>query len=355
MREKSEHFTINKEKDFLKGFGGKCFEDGIVIDEYYISQIFDSRVKGMRWYKLAVQYSVPDNSVLEITFYSCDEESIEFEGNVYDIKKLLKSNKSLEEKKCVLEAIKGEQTLISEEILITRLTGRFLFFIVQSMVYQLRYPEIYKMKLYFKPYMWTNFLPEIYRSEEDSFLERYLAVFQSIYEDMEEKIENNAQNYSAKNASYEFLKWLSSWYCTSQPQLWNEEQLRYLVENAAQIYKNIGTKKIIQELTQLYLGEKVEVIEYYQNDKDEIAKKYNIPKEKLFVDPFVFTVVINSSAITSAAYENLKKIIDSCKPAHMQANILIINENLQNEYSIGDDIKLCETGCENPKDRAILT
>ena len=336
MRKKSEYFILRQKSDFCRGYGGRTEADGLIIKDWYFSRLFDSGEMSMRWYKLSMSYVQPINSLFRFTFYAFESDSIVFKGKVYRIEELMCSSIPAEQKFAALEQYPHLSLSASREMLIARLHGRYLIFAVQLTSAAEDTAKIYEAKLYFRPYSIMHYLPEVYQTEENSFLERYLSIFQNLYEDMERSIEKTYENYTAESAGSDFLRWLASWYCIRTADLWSESQLRYILRNAARIYRNLGTREIIEELCGIYIGERPEIVEYYRTDKQEIVKKYGVSYEKLFIDPYVFTLVIPTVVLSSADMEKLYQIIDSCKPAHMEVNILMIAEHMPRESRIDE-------------------
>jgi phage tail-like protein len=174
--------------------------------------------------------------------------------------------------------------------------------------------------------MWTHELPEIFQAEKNGFLERYLAIFQTIQEEFEEKIDGNLKNYGAAAADYDFLKWLCSWYCMTDVDLWTEDKLRYLLKNSYRIYQEIGTRKTMEEICTLYLGEKPEIIEYNQMDNPDFKDIHQLGKKNIFIHPNVFTIIVETP-LTNIQQDAFHKIVAGCKPAHMEANIIFLQKN----------------------------
>lgn len=341
-------FIINKKSDYLRGFGGDPSDDKLVLTNNggcFFSEVFDSGEKETRWYKLESVFRVPVNCSVKVTFFTADEREILIKDRKYGLSDLIKSHNSAEVKiKAFSESFKSVSHTMADELLITELKGRFLFFAVQSVSSGGEFPEIYEMRLSFAPHMLTNLLPEIYRGEENSFLERYLAIFQSLYEDMEEKIDHAAESYTPENPDHDFLRWLSDNFRIRSADLWNEEQLRYILKNAPRIFRNIGTRSVIIELCGLYLGCRTEIVEYYDNERG-FVNRYDIPEDKLFVNPYVFTLIVRKERLSSAEFDGLQRIIDSCKPAHMTANIITAGGDPEyGESRLGENTVLFDDG-----------
>lgn len=322
MRQRPEYYILNKAADFEKGCGCRYRDGAMILDQYYFSGVFDSLNSRTGWYKLVSDFVLPVNAYMKITFFNTDSKEIVSDGRVCYIEDVINSDMDYEQKCSVLYGIRKKTVPMEKEILLTEFKKRYLFFLLEGTVTDKQAPKLYSMKLFYQPYMWTAQLPEMFGTKND-FLERYLAIFQSLYEDMEERIENAPRNYSAECADYDFLKWLSGWYCLEHPEIWNEGQLRYLVGNAARIFNRIGTKQVIEEVCWLYLGEKPEIVEYYQSLDADYRCLEGLTRQQIFISPYVFTVIVHERILTSAEQKTLARILDSIRPAHMEANIIV--------------------------------
>jgi phage tail-like protein len=228
-----------------------------------------------------------------------------------------------------LAPIEKHRVKLSSDVLITELKGRYLVIRIDSTMTGKQPPQLYEMRIYFTPNMWLDDLPELYRKGENTFLERYLAIFQTIQEEFEEQIDGNLKNYSAATADHDFLKWLCSWYCMTEVELWTEQQLRYLLHNSFRIYQELGTSKVLEEICTLYLGTKPEIIVYSQKEDADFKDVHKLGEQRIFVHPNVFTIIVEAT-LTKLQQDAFEKIVASCKPAHMEANIIYIQENRGN-------------------------
>lgn len=333
MRKKFKYFNLNKQIDFEKGtcFGGVYFDKELRVSSdksgVYYSGILDSRKSEISWYKMIIDCDIPVNTFCRISVYSSDSRNISVNGEADDISNFLKCDIAENEKENVLRKYNLFESSMKKNILLTKVIGRYLWFKLELSASGDTSPAIKGIKIYFDYYSWINYLPEIYRTENTGFTERFLDIFQEIYEVMENKIEKTILNYTVENSDLEFLQWLADWYCIREKNLWNENQLCYILANAKRIYSLMGTKKIIEELCELYLGEKPLIIEYYMKDKTDLQIGYKIEYDRIFLNPYVFTVIVNESKIkNNSRYISLVKIIESCKPVHMEANIIVVED-----------------------------
>ncbi len=143
-----------------------------------------------------------------------------------------------------------------EDVLLHRVQGRYLWFRLEIEGRPRRRPEVRGIKIGFPKDTWLRYLPELYQEDRDSasFLERYLGIFQSLYEDLSDRIGDVPLHLNPRTAELNYLEWMSEWLAIENRGLWNEEQLRYLAANAASLYRVRGTVRYLKELFRLYTG-----------------------------------------------------------------------------------------------------
>jgi phage tail-like protein len=335
---KGKYFIFNKYSDFIHGFSHNLIFDknkGLTIADnfsegVFYSLVFDSLEKQTLWYRLETDAVIRNNTTIRLTFFSNDTPYVYDEKGVKrDIYDTVKNYKiPPEEKDYIFKNCNSETFINPDENIFRSIRGRYIWFKAEFFAQQKEYPAIHKIKAYIREKNWVDYLPEIYRQNQKSFsfTERYLSLFQNVYEYTETEIDDIDLLFNPDIADREFLEWLCSWVSISDVYMWNDAQLRYLMKNAVRMYKTFGTKESIITMIQLYTGEKPLIVEncsiYSENTDENVKKLYS----RLYSsNPFVFTVLIRNECIKSdVQYETLLKIIESVKPVHMEVNLIIL-------------------------------
>lgn len=351
MRKKSRYFRLKRQEQFLRGFcGAPLYWDGgltlpCAASGVWISRLFDSEEKETVWYRLHTLCDLPSNTSCQLTVY-CSESNalIGPDGEKWDLQSYISSPAAWEQKQQWFEPFQVIQTPLRPDLLLYGARGRYLWFTLKLFSAQEQSPKIHQMQLLFGGSSWLEDLPELYQTQDNGFLKRYLAIFQTMYEEMEAAIESSTQNYAPQLAPPEFLRWLAGWYCIREHGLWSEEQLRVLLAHARELYQSMGTRWSVEFLCRLYLGESVQVVEYPQRDNPEFACPPGVRREQIFVAPYVFTVLVPSRLIRSRnQYLSLLRILDSCKPVYLQANVILVSERNRPEgVRLGEELHLSE-------------
>ena len=85
-----------------------------------------------------------------------------------------------------------------------------------------------------------RFLPDIYNSlddENNSFLKRYLWIFQHIFNDINIKLDNLHNYFNPMLAPRDFFHWLASWFSININYAIPEDKMRLLVKEAVTLYQ----------------------------------------------------------------------------------------------------------------------
>lgn len=351
MRKKSKYFRLRRQEQFLRGSCGEplYWDGGLTLPHaasgVWISRLFDSKEKEAVWYRLHTLCDLPNNTSCQLTVYCSESDTlITPEGRKLDLQTCISSPETWDQKQRWFAPFQAMQLPLRPDLLLYGARGRYLWFTLKLFSAQEMSPKIYQMQLLFGGSSWLEDLPELYQTQDSGFLKSYLAIFQTIYEEMEAAIESSTHNYAPQLAPPEFLRWLASWYCIREQSLWSEEQLRILLTHARELYQFMGTRWSVEFLCRLYLGEPVQIVEYFQRDNPDFVCPPSIRREQIFVDPYIFTVLVPSRLIRSRnQYLSLLRVLDSCKPVYLQANVILISDGHQpGGVRLGEKLYLSE-------------
>jgi phage tail-like protein len=183
-----------------------------------------------------------------------------------------------------------------------------------------------------------QYLPEIYQvnRKSASFVERFLGIYQSLYQDMTRQIETVSGFFDPDSVEDEVLRWLAGWFSIDDSYVWTEDRLRYLVRNAMSLYGIRGTVEYLEKMVFLYTGKHPFIIEHHRIEPFlQDSRQADLIMELYGDNKYIFTVILGLDAVAgNREYKILTKIIENAKPAHMECNIVVLEPYIfLNQYS----------------------
>jgi phage tail-like protein len=218
----------------------------------YISRPLDSHIERCQWHKILLDFEndIPiGTSVTVWTYTSEDEQSPE---KILDLQD---------------EEWQTGQTN-AKDFLILSPPGRFLWLKIKFEGNGIDTPTLRHLKAYFPRLTYMQYLPAVYQADPVSkdFLERFLAIFETILSGIEGKIDNLAQYFDPDGVPEDFLPWIAAWVDMVFDPSWRLPLLtqRQLLRNAPALYRQRGTPAGLKQLLRLALGLEVQILEHFQ-------------------------------------------------------------------------------------------
>lgn len=304
------YFIFNKAMDYARGLRSNLVVDGgeLRVREpkngkpgLFLSRILDSREKETVWHRLVMETCLGDNMAVYLKVYASDSLQAlpgpgEGEGGLTEAF-LRKMDRFLK--------LTAKNPM---DILLHAVKGRYLWFSLALHGNDMGSPVIRGVRLYFPKETWMRFLPEVYQNKDGEFLERYLCVFQSIYDGMEEEVRQNAAYLDLQSAAPELLLRLTKWLCVGNSHLWKPENLKQYLETGAAVYQNLGTPGALVHMVELYTG--------YSPYLREGGPGEN---------PHLFRLYINEEAVASPRqYQALLRVVREGAPADMEVQVIAL-------------------------------
>ena len=313
LRRGKMHRMTLSEDDRLTGEGGGTF--------CYLAPMFDSTDYEGTWHRLR----------LEGTFSNCKYEVIAAATDVNLEETITDEALDFSDKLELLKDYGYVRKVNTDDMLLHNLQGRYLWVFIK--VTGSKIDSSFKIEGFsveFPHGSFVEYLPEIYQDERNSFFERYMAVLQSLYEDLEQEVD-----FVPRYLDYEtapdvnlklFAEWTGRWNENGQ---WTPEQLRYLIRNLQSIQCGRGTWTVMEQMIYLMTGQKASVIEHFRwkdwADKDSVHLKEYYKKYKNDEDTFV--VVIDATEKEVGMSERmLEKMLEDYTPLGMNCKVLYLKK-----------------------------
>ncbi|MBR6874534.1 MAG: hypothetical protein IKN17_13605 [Ruminococcus sp.] len=305
MREKLKYFIINKAYDYNRGYcenmavsGSRlCFssEKGSGVGRF-LTRVFDSGERGMNWHRLVINADDLDPAALRVTVYASDKDSIRYNGGTLTLSEFSElKDLTIDDRLKAFEPCAAKRASGVTDLLLHSVTGRYIWVFMELYNPDGRTAAINDIWIYLPAGSWIDHLPAIYRrSDADShFLERYLGIFQTFYEELDREIADIAHRFDPECAETDFLEWLAKWLSISDTKIWSEDQLRELLLRAVSFYRRRGTKESLSELIELYTGEKPFITEGSDvSGVEDRALREEIEKTLCGAEPNTVTVLV---------------------------------------------------------------
>lgn len=329
MRNQLKYFLWNKVQDYSRGFleNLTCDRNGIFIPEpksgssgVFLSGIMDSQEKDMEWHRLTFTVSPGSSIPYKITIFAANQ--------IDDLEVLIHSpGHSVEEKLKRMEPFIQKQESGISDMLLFGVVGRYLWIAIELFGQSGPPVKLGQMKFYFPRQTWLDYLPEVYQANDpERFLERYLAIFQTLHEELNQKIWKIPDMIDVDGAKAEDLIGLCEWLDIAGSYMWSEKQLRQLLKNGVRLYKKRGTRAGMLELIRLYTEGEAYLVEFHQvepyltrqADKEYLTGLYGN-------NPYTFTIILQKDTVlTQKEYRSLLRVIDEVKPAQMDVNLVVL-------------------------------
>ena len=150
---------------------------------------------------------------------------------------------------------------------------------------------------------YLRYLPPCY--QDSVFLQRFLLIFESVLEPVEQMIGQINLYFDPRTAPEELLPWLASWFDLTLEKQWTVEQHRRLIESAADLYRWRGTRRGLSDYLAIYTGAPPQI---YEPGDGRDKSSHLLPHT------FLVIVEVDDPALVDESL--LKQIIAMQKPAH---------------------------------------
>jgi len=115
-------------------------------------------------------------------------------------------------------------------------------------------PTVHQIRVDYEQETYLQFLPPVYAENDKSreFMERFLALFESILCDAEKNIDELSKLFDPYATPARFLPWLANWLALDLDEDWSEFQLRDAIVQAFALQSLRGTVEGMQRYLKLY-------------------------------------------------------------------------------------------------------
>lgn len=338
MASGTKHFLFNRPDDWINqgladgltaGPEGLCLEGSKGV---YTSFALDTRERETVWHRMRLSAEIPGNASVRLLLYCSDSDQVPGEREETLDHWLSRPEVTWADRENFFLAHAQQVCEGWEDATLYGLQGRYLWFCLIFLCCGEQLPKVRALKLEFPRIAFVDYLPQVYRGREsvNSFLTRFISVFQSLYVDLEEDIDLMPVRFDPAAAPAEFLHWLAEGLALSDSFLWSEEQLRKLLRRAAALYRWKGTKTALQEVVELYTGQKPWIVEQWQTERCQLWRRDRETLRRLYGDSgCCFTLLLPPGEYDGESCARLLKIVEQFKPVDAVCSLVILEDAIR--------------------------
>ena len=306
-----KYFVFNKPMDYQRGYLENlvCTEHGIQLLKggqkgVFFSRVLDSGEKEMAWHRMTCAIPVFRTGV-HFWIYSAETNEMMWNGAITSIERILQEQLTAAEKRKILSPFLKKEFLNETDVLLHDIKGRYIWFCI-----------------------------EIYSGQEENvgienmFLDQYLSIFQSIYDDFNQRFANSSALLEPAVTEMDFLQFMAEWLNIVNTNIWSEDKLRNLIRMAPAVFRKRGTRQGLLDVIELFTGEPPLIIEQWQIRE---YRKYSDKKEFLDqlygTDENTFLILVKEKYCSGKReQEALLNLIQEVSPAHMEARLVALRQ-----------------------------
>ncbi|MGI5912273.1 MAG: phage tail protein [Syntrophomonadaceae bacterium] len=294
-----------------------------------IFPLLDSTITEMEWHRITLDVDIPDDTQIRLSYFASDSKNLVVKDRLINMEMYLQNKDS-----ALLEVLSTTAPLWSREIvnpqdaLLHNARGRYLWIKLELVGSEDRTPFLKGVRVYFPRISLLRYLPAVYQEDEKSkdFLDRFLSIFDTFLQGMEEQIDKIYTIFDPEVASGPFLKWLAGWLGIDVDENWSEDQLRQLLIAAPDLYKKRGTREGMETVIAIFTGEKPYIVEHFEYKYlQETLEIKQLMTQLYGQNPYGFTILVKQEVVpTTAHMVALQNIIDEEKPAFTEAKLVVL-------------------------------
>ncbi len=302
--------------------GVECDDKGVLKahgkgSHFIILDRVNSYEEKSSWGRLKLGAEMTQDCILLVLAFAADGESQDHE-DIAELNRYFKdSNIEYKEKK---EYIKGKDPVRAvgkKDILLYALKGQYLWIYIEVLgegSCEIRSIELTEGDNFMQTF------PEIYQ-EEGSFFHRYMSIFSSVYNDVNDEFGKIDTYLDLDTAPAKLLSVYAKWLGLEPGEKMLEEKiLRRLVKNAYSLNKMKGTLKAVELLVEIFTGTSAVIIDYYTASRSG-EKKYHAAGLAIGPDD---VIIISSQPPDKRLHAQLMYFSEQFLPVRCRIRILFI-------------------------------
>lgn len=244
----------------------------------WISEALDSEIYHCQWHRLELDLAaLPAGTRLIVSTYA-DEQCLpakeiqELSGHLWDTRYAITGQMQPPPNAASESRPNGVH-----EFLVQSREGRYLWLRLQLESDGYGTPAVSAIRAHYSRSSYLDYLPAVFAADDESrwFLERFLSIFQTEWDDLEHRIEEISRYFDPQVVpAGEALEYLARWLALPLEGDWDWEQKRHLLAAAPPIYPRRGQADGLRDYLQIYLQNIIGLAPDVQGDYPQIVEGF---------------------------------------------------------------------------------
>lgn len=325
-------FTINHSRLEKAVYNGMKYSDGKVINcageagrHYMILPLLDSGVNDCQWGRTSFKAECSKNTVFYL--YLCASNEPVGTDIMYD------SNIRFDRKIEFLAANRCLRFVNKPDVLMYEIEGRYLWVLVEVIGDDFALSDIVVQA---PGDNFMNLFPEVYR-EKNSFFHRYLSIFSSMYNDFQYDIDRVDELLEPDKMPVQLVEmYLKMFGVDVNGGYINEDVMRMLLKDIAWLMSNKGTRRCIERLCELFIGETPIILERNVMNRYLRQSQADVYNNLYGSNPYDVTLLIKSN-VELEKRRQLLHLLEQFKPVRCRLSVVFLeNAGVLDGYSYLD-------------------
>ncbi len=284
---------------------------------YIVLPALDSSQPDCGWGRLSLDCRLGPEGMLTIRAFASNQNAVVRNNEAVSIDRfLLDPEVSRQEKERLFLLADGLEHSGAKDVLLMEQTGRYLWLWLEVT----GGGRLENLRVYVPGDNFFRTFPQVYQMDNE-FLRRYLSIFSTMYQELQEEIDGIPDLLDADTAPEPLLPVFAFWLgLETDMALFEAAELRRLLKAAPELLARKGTKWAVLEAVKLLTEEPVYLVErnLLPPGADSGGALYG-------ETPYDFTVML-ASHLDEKLRLRLKYLIDQFKPARSRYQIVFLEE-----------------------------
>lgn len=290
------------------------------LERHCILAHLDGGMADCPWGRLTMDVQLEGELILTIRAYASNDRVFLYGDKVTEVDDfLLDQSVSAHRKEELFGLGNGVQYSGQRDVLLYGQKGRYLWLWLE--LNGCGQGELSNLRVYVPGDNFFETFPEVYRSNGD-FFRRYLSIFSSLYNDLDERIDQLAQYVDVDTAPMAALPVLAGWLGLElEGNSLTEAELRRLLKEAFYLMSMKGTRQAVERVVRLFVEEPVYIVE-----RNLLSSGQQEGAGALYGDtPFDFTILIGRRS-DERLRAKLHLLVNQFKPVRSRAHIVFLGD-----------------------------